>query len=162
MLVRNPYTGNYSCWRETLHWVLRQTYTEKCSWKWQTLHWGLLMVATNLTLRLAHGGNEPNTETCSWWWQTLHWDLFIGSDKPYTETLMVMTTLPHRDDTHDVNKTYVKTYLWWRATLHFDILLLVANLKRAVQMNVTNEFDLYACHHYDAFNLFYKDKHDKC
>ena len=80
---------------------------QTCIWWWQTLHRDLLMVVTNLTLRLAHDGNKRYIETCSWWWQTLHQDL-----------LMVVTNLTLRL-AHDSNERYIGTCSWWWQTLHW-------------------------------------------
>ena len=101
-----------SWWWQSLQlaFVGDKPYTTTCLWWWQALHWDLKMVATNLTLRLAHGvitltprlahgGDKPYTETCSWRWQTLLWDL-----------LMVVTNLTPRQ------------------TLHWDLLMVVTNL----------------------------------
>ena len=55
------------------------------------------MMVTNVTPKLAHGGDKPYTESCSGWLQILHWDLLMlvtnltlrlahAGDKSYTET----------------------------------------------------------------------------
>ena len=74
----------------------------------------LLMMVTNFTTRLAHGGDELYTESCPWWLQTLHWD-----------TLMVVTNLTLA---HDGNERYTKTCSCWWQTLDWVLLMLVTKL----------------------------------
>ena len=137
---------------------------ETLHWNSLTLQWYLLMLVTNLKLRLAYGDDKSCTETYSSWLRTLHWGLLMLVTKPYTDycscrwQILQLTNLTLRI-IYDGGTPYMETLCspsvpFWGNTTNANLTRRVKLQKRAARVILKGNITFVCAHTANATWFF--------